>query len=305
METTYHSGEIEVQKMAGETQMAQRNEKIIGDAIIRGAINFIEKQPTAILTSVDAQGGIWVSLLVGDFGFVKVADEQTLTFDKSKIHSTSADIFYQNIQNNPEVGSLFIELDSRRRYRVNGKIESTDEQFILRVQEAYPNCPKYIQRRVVSLPEHFQATRPEMSQGQQLGETEKFWMSQADTFFVGSQSIEGKVDASHRGGNAGFVEVLEGGVLRIPDYQGNSMYNTLGNLVQNPKAGLLFIDFEKGETLQLTGKAELAFGQDSEADLEKSTGTGRFWLFRTEQWMRTRHHHQVAWEFLDYSPFNP
>ena len=98
---------------------------------------------------------------------------------------------------------------------------------------------------------------------------------------------------------------MDDGTLRIPDYPGNGMYNTLGNIYENPAAGLLFVDFEKGETLQLTGKGELHFNQSSDADLQKTGNTGRFWLFKTEQWIRTKNHHQVDWTFLDYSPFNP
>lgn len=113
------------------------------------------------------------------------------------------------------------------------------------------------------------------------------------------------MDASHRGGNPGFVEILDDGTLKIPDYQGNSMYNTLGNIAQNPHTGILLIDFQKGETLQLTGSAELLFGQQTDYERQKTTGTGRYWLFKTQQWIHTRNHHQVAWEFLDYSPFNP
>ena len=94
-------------------------------------------------------------------------------------------------------------------------------------------------------------------------------------------------------------------VYVFPDYPGNSLFNTLGNIHENPKTGLLFVDFEKGETLQLTGKGELAFGQKGVADLEKSGATGRFWYFQTEQWIHTTDHHYLDWQFLTYSPFNP
>ncbi|HEX4852420.1 MAG TPA: hypothetical protein VFV08_16500, partial [Puia sp.] len=68
---------------------------------------------------------------------------------------------------------------------------------------------------------------------------------------------------------------------------------------------LLFIDFERRQTLQLTGKARLLFNQHSETDLKKTKGTGRYCLFETTDWIKTENHHNVNWEFLDYSPFNP
>ena len=143
------------------------------------------------------------------------------------------------------------------------------------------------------------------SGGHILGDDQINWIRSADTFFVASSGPDNRLDVSHRGGNQGFVDVLSDGTLKVPDYQGNSMYNTFGNFVTNPNAGIVFVDFEKGATLQLTGKAELLFDQTSDDDLEKTTGTGRFFLFHPEEWIQTDHHHDVNWEFVDYSPFNP
>ena len=83
------------------------------------------------------------------------------------------------------------------------------------------------------------------------------------------------------------------------------MFNTLGNIYENPNAGLLFVDFEKGATLQLTGEAELNFEQSNKEDLQKTGDTGRFWLFKTKKWIQTQNHHLVDWKLIDYSPFNP
>ena len=303
--SVYHQGEIEVQKLAGEELMANRNSRGIAKSIVKGAVNFIEKQPMLILSSVDQNEKIWVSALIGDFGLSQVIDLEHVFIDLQKVKSSRLDPFFQNVKVNTGVGVLFIELATRRRYRINGVIQSLENNLNIKVEEAYPNCPKYIQKRVVSLPAHFNEPNASISRGKRLGKEEVQWIKQADTFFVGSRSIEGKADTSHRGGNPGFIEVLSDGKLRIPDYQGNSMYNTLGNFAQNASAGLLFIDFEHKKTLQLTGKANLQFRQNNENDLVRSTGTGRFWLFETDEWIKIENHHQVNWEMIDYSPFNP
>ncbi len=305
MAEVYHDGEKQIQQKIGEVAIANRNGTVITDTIIRGAINFIEKQPMAIVSSANASGELWVSLLIGNFGFTKVPHPNAIVFDESMITSNPDDVFFINILANPQIGSLFIELDSRRRFRINGSCQLNEHSIEVKIKEAFPNCPKYIQRRVVSLPEHFEKVNSSATQGGELMEAEKSWIKNADTFFVGSSSSEGRLDANHRGGNPGFVEILDGGALKIPDYQGNSLYNTFGNIVQNPKVGLLFIDFEKGETLQLTGMAELLFEQKSEADIIKTNGTGRYWLFNTHRWIHTKNHHKVKWSFLEYSPFNP
>lgn len=255
MAEVYHEGEKEIQQKVGERLIADRNGAIITDTIIKGAINFIEKQPMAIVSSINDEKELWTSLLIGDFGFTKVPQPNTIVFDKDKIKSNSDDTFFKNILSNPSIGSLFIELDTRRRFRINGECKLNENKIEVTIKESYPNCPKYIQRRIISMPEYFEQTTATIANGSILSDDEKKWIANTDTFFVGSGSSEHRLDASHRGGNPGFVEILENDTLKIPDYAGNSLYNTFGNIVQSPNVGLLFIDFEKRETLQLTGKA--------------------------------------------------
>ena len=67
------------------------------------------------------------------------------------------------------------------------------------------------------------------------------------------------MDASHRGGDPGFVKVASDTRLLFPDYAGNNHFNTIGNLVLDPRVGLLFVDFSTGGMLQLSGRAEVAW----------------------------------------------
>lgn len=305
MDNVFHSGELEVQQRVGETQAAETNKKLVTPYIVKGAVNFVEKQAMAIVGSRNKAGELWASLLIGNYGFVKVQDPTSVVFNTSKLISDPADVFYSNIQQDNQLGALFIELDSRKRLRVNGSSSVTDSIIELHVDQAYPNCPKYIQRRVIAMPEYFEKTNPQSIEGTELNEEAINWIRHADTFFVASAGMDGRLDASHRGGNPGFIEVSEDGILKIPDYPGASYFNTFGNVIQNPKVGLLFIDFEKRQTLQLTGTASLLFDQTSESDLARTKGTGRFWLFQHTRWIHTIEHHRVGWNFLDYSPFNP
>ncbi|MBX2877419.1 MAG: pyridoxamine 5'-phosphate oxidase family protein [Saprospiraceae bacterium] len=305
MKEVFHQGELAVQKMAGQSDMARRVGRMIGSEIMGPAIPFIQNQSTAYLGSVDPAGRLWASLLLGEEGFVEVADERGVIFHKEMIRSTSLDLLYQNIEQNPQVGVLFMEPEYRRRYRVNGPLTNEKNQLLLNVKEAFGNCPKYIQASTITLPQQPPPLSTIVNTGSTLRKEFTDWVRQADTFILSTRSAAGKVDTSHRGGRPGFIEVLPDGRLRIPDYPGNSLFQTLGNIYENPNTGLLFVDFQKGETLQLTGKGELAFDQNSETDLNKSGDTGRFWLFQTEKWIHTQQHHAVDWAFLSYSPFNP
>ncbi len=305
MKEVYHEGEKLIQTKARERNEAEQNGRLITDKIIKGAINFIEQQPMAIVSSADDHANIWTSLLIGDYGFVSVLAQDKISFNKEKIYSDNKDIFFKNIINNDQIGILFIELKTRKRFRINGTAKDLPNSIVIDVQEAYPNCPKYIQQRIFSIPENFNKPEVIKTSGKELSNELQKWIISSDTLFVGSQSSDKNMDASHRGGYPGFVEILDDKTLKIPDYQGNSMYNTLGNFVQNPNSGILFIDFKKGKTLQLIGKSEIIFDQTSIEDTIKTTGTGRYWLFILSEWMVTTNHHSVNWEFMNYSPSNP
>ena len=305
MTSVFNSGEQKLQQLTGEARMASMNGRIIKEKIVGGAINFIEKQALAFVASTDPEGQNWASLLLGDFGFIQVPNNQLVIFDLNKIRSPKEDVFFTNILSNPQVGLLFIEMASRIRYRVNGKASIKGQFLEIQIQEAYPNCPKYIQRRDFKEEQAFLETPAQIEKGKALGSPQLEWIQKADTFFVASSGADGRADASHRGGKAGFVEIVSEDSLRIPDYPGNSMFNTLGNIYENRATGLLFIDFKLGKVLQLTGKATIQLEQNSEADLQQTGQTGRFWLFHIDQWIMTQKHHQLEWDFIDYSPFNP
>lgn len=306
MGSKFHSGELGIQEKFGELQTADRVGRMIGNSIIPGASAFLENQHSVVVSSIDMEANIWVSFLVGNTGLAKVNPNlKSLSFDRSKIASPTTDIFYSNITENKEVGVIFIELGSRRRYRVNGMLRTFGTTMELAIEEAYPNCPKYIQRRLAKSSTETQKANAVITKGTELQAGHLEWIKKADTLFVGTRSDDRKLDASHRGGNPGFVEVLEDGTLKIPDYQGNMMYNSLGNIAQNNKAGLLFLDFEQKRTLQLSGEAKLLFDQTSKTDHIKTTGTGRYWLFSPKAWIQTNDHHGIDWEYLDASPFNP
>jgi hypothetical protein len=200
---------------------------------------------------------------------------------------------------------LVIDLRTRRRLRINGTMTRVSpEDMRLQVKESYPNCPKYIQRRyTASSQDQPQSAATTATQGTKLGPEQEDLIRKADTFFVASAHPDRGVDASHRGGHPGFVRVVDDGILRIPDYQGNCMFNTLGNFVVNPRVGLVFPDFTSHRTLQLIGKPEIEW--DSADSMQESGGTRRFWNLHVDRWLEIDRAHSMEWSLLDYSPHNP
>jgi len=292
--SVFHEGELYVQQSVGEEYFAMRNGAIIRDTIAGGAVNFIDNQKFFLAASEDSGGNLWTSILSGNTGFLSVSDMHHLILNPDLLTSDTEDIFWKNIHQNVSVGLLFIDLTTRRRFRVNGKISAEEKQWKIEIDQAYPNCPKYIQKREITVADH---TVNPVSKDLQK------WIDSADTVFVASSDSDGNLDVSHRGGKPGFIAWDRKTILRIPDYQGNSMFNTLGNFHENPKAGLLFVDFSNGETLKLTGTVDIHLNEES-ADTFTG-GTGRFWDFHIEKITFGKSLENFSTRLVDYSPYNP
>jgi uncharacterized protein len=304
MHSPYHEGEREVQALAGESRMAERNGVIISDRIIGGARPFLQQQSMAVFGSRDCDDNLWSSIVFGHAGFMRSEDGYAVDLDLSQVAVQGKDRLWANIEVNSAVGMLAIDLLTRRRIRINGLLSRPRENSLrLSVQEAFPNCPKYITRRQLKTVSTELTESLPGTTGATLGPDQQGTLTRADVLFVATAHPASGADASHRGGAPGFIEVLDERTLRIPDYSGNSMFNTLGNLRVNARAGIVVPDFERGRTLQLIGTAETLWNQNDPAD--KTGGTHRFLAFCITQWLELPMPAGVKTEFLDYSPYNP
>lgn len=306
-ENPFHEGEIAVQERSGERAMALRNGRGIGDRIMPGALKFVAQQPMVVCGSVAPSGEVWASVFFGTPGFVR-ADEELVSFDLAHGVRRGGDPLWSHLAEGAPIGLLFIELATRRRLRVNGTVTRLrQDELEIRVREAYPNCPKYIQRRRLPSRLEHDDDAGEASfrviEGVDLSSEARAVIETADTLFVASAHAQRGVDASHRGGPPGFVKVVGDRLLRVPDYAGNGMFNTLGNLAVNSRAGLAFVEFGSGDVLQLTGRASLQF--DASDPTHETGGTGRSWDFQVDRWILSPGAAPRGWEFLDASPFLP
>ena len=305
MQHPFHSGELAVQQRSGEQAIATRNGAVIGNKIPKGAINFIAQQSIVAIASLNPKGSVWVSLLFGSPGFIEACSETQVKIDRSKILDNQHDAVWQNLAKNPNIGILIIDLNARRRLRINGNVTQVSEnQLILNVTQAFPNCPKYIQRRKVTVTQEGLTNKiSPPTTGVSLTDDQRQLIEESDSVFVGSAHANLSADASYRGGNPGFIRALSSNRLLIPDFKGNSMYNTLGNIEAYCFAGLAFIDFKKSRVLQLSGAANIIWNAEDEKNF--SGGTRRFWQLDIHHWQQTSLPDALHWEFFDYSPHNP
>ena len=294
----FHAGELALQSATNVSGEAARIGRAIATQIASNASDFIGRQQVAITATLDASARVVCSALVGEPGAFMVVDPITLSVDSRA--GIVGDAFAERTGDGAPIGILFLDVATRRRYRVNGTVIGADEgRILLRVAEAYANCPKYIQRRALHLTDD-RVAFADIREGVDLDPEQQELIASADTFFIASAGPDRNLDASHRGGRPGFVRI-DGDRLWIPDYAGNNMYNTLGNLSVNPITGLLFIDFDTGDTLQLSGVANI----DLEAVDAATGGTNRAWTFTTTSWRRSQLSARLHGELLEMSPHNP
>lgn len=272
----WHAGERQMQARAGvAARMEALGGRIIARALPEQHRLFYPLLPFVVLGAVDADGAPWATVLEGPPGFLRAPTPALLHI---AARPDAADPAARAIVPGAAVGLLGIDLATRRRNRVNGVVATRDDDGVsVEVRQAFGNCPQHIRVRAVVTREAPRGGTREALPG--LDAAARAAISAADTFFVASyvdEHGERSVDVSHRGGPAGFVRV-DGDTLTIPDYSGNLQFNTMGNLLMNPRAGLLFIDFATGDLLQLTGSVELVFDGEELAAYPEAE---RLWRLR-------------------------
>ncbi|MGL6242579.1 pyridoxamine 5'-phosphate oxidase family protein [Pseudomonas sp.] len=294
----WHAGEKQLQAHVG---VAERMDTL-GRRVIRGEMpdqhrQFYQQLPFMLYGAVDTDGNPWASILEGPPGFAHSPAPALLQFASLPGSDDPA-----QLQEGAAIGLLGIELHTRRRNRMNGRVGAvTESGFGVTVEQSFGNCPQYIQLRqfrsvaladpATRVPQHLNA----------LDDAAQAMIASADTFFVASYvDVDGQrsVDVSHRGGQAGFVQV-EGNRLTIPDFAGNLFFNTLGNLLINPRAGLLFIDFNTGDLLHLSGRAQVIL---EGPQVEAFQGAERLWTFDVERVVRRPAALALRWRFDGVSP---
>jgi len=294
----WHAGEKQLQAHAGVAErMEAHGRKVIRKQMPDQHRQFYRQLPFMVFGAVDVDGSPWASILEGPPGFAHSPEPAQLQLDSlptlddpAQLHAGAA------------IGLLGIELHTRRRNRINGRVSAIGAQGLsVSVEQSFGNCPQYIQlRQFESVPLADPSTRIAQRLNS-LDDAATAMIREADTLFVASYvdvDNSRSVDVSHRGGQAGFVQV-EGDCLTIPDFAGNLHFNTLGNLLLNPRAGLLFIDFTSGDLLQVSGRTEIILDGPQ---VEAFQGAERLWKLHVQQVVRRPAALALRWRFDGVSP---
>jgi hypothetical protein len=246
----FHPGELAVQERAGVEARAERVGGSIHREIGPPAEAFLAERRWVVLAAADHAGRPWATVLAGAPGFARATGPRTV---RLAADPAPGDPLSGHLTEGRVAGLLAIDPPTRRRMRLNGTLGRDEAALLLHAEQVYANCPKYIHPRDGG-PGSVAGGAPRRGGG--LSDAQRGWIRRADTFFIATLNPGEGADASHRGGPPGFVAV-EGNRLVWPDYAGNMMYNTLGNIALHGRAGLLFLDLERGARLMLTGTARI------------------------------------------------
>lgn len=286
-DSPFHRGEKALHARLGISDKVERlGRKMIRDELSEAYQAFFSQLALFIIGAADTNGRPWASALVGPLGFLSFTDSHTLLVKARPVYG---DVLERALANGAKIGGLGVEFSTRGRVRVNGWVTDTaEDRFGIRVAQSFDNCGKYIHAReleLVEVPVALRKKRP-VRCGKSLDKTEAALIAHAGTFFIASQfGTSGDdpnqgIDVSHRGGPPGFVIVAHETLLLFPDYSGNCLFNTLGNLIVDPRCGLTFIDFDTGDLLQIAGVAEILWDAHH---VNRFPGAKRVIAFRVEE----------------------
>ncbi|WP_395712934.1 pyridoxamine 5'-phosphate oxidase family protein [Reyranella sp.] len=288
---SFHEDELAAQRLAGQSP---------GRAAIRPFMPdqhraFFAGLPYIFAASLDERGWPIGTALTGETGFIRSPDPTALRIEAFPREGDPAS---PGLVEGAEIGLIGLDFTNRRRNRANGTLAVVDDGLTVHVGQSFGNCAQYIQTRTPS--PRTPASTP-IEALSHLDGTAQALIGISDTFFVASHSragvgAGGGLDMSHRGGRPGFVGVA-GEQLTIPDFRGNRFYNTLGNLLGDPRAGLLFIDFASGDLLQLQGRVAIDWHPGA-----APVGVERLWQITIEHAWRQRSAFPFNWAFGTYAP---
>lgn len=267
----FHAGELALQERAGVRERLHAGAtRFIRDFMPDQHREFFAQLPTLIVAGLDGARRPWASILAGAPGFVQSPDARHLVI--GALPRADDPVSAAMVAGAP-VGLLGIEPQTRRRNRMNGTVVAVSATgFTVEVDQSFGNCPQYIQARAPSPVPRAGQRAPAIEGGATLSAGARELIARTDTLFIATAAKDARghagaagVDVSHRGGKPGFVRVSDGGshsVLTLPDFRGNFFFNTLGNVMTNPRVGLLVVDYARGHLLQVTGDAEIVFDAD-------------------------------------------
>lgn len=302
----FHEGEIQMQKSIGAgKRLEELGKRMIRDNMPEQHRAFFAQLSTVHIGIIDTDGYPHALLRTGSPGFISSPDEYTLVITSKPMVGEPENLSFNE---GSKISIVGLEFETRRRNRLNATITSHNgDELIMRVDQSYGNCPKYIQIRNLEL----KSTKPTstlINKTSTLDQSARSIIQNTDTLFIASRTPvldadpRAGVDINHRGGNPGFVEILDEKTVMFPDYKGNNFFNTYGNILLDDRVGLQFLDFQSSSVLNLKGSAEII---TLEGEFNENPDMGRRIKITIKEVQITENLLPFEAEFIAWSPMLP
>ena len=296
----FHEGEVVLQSEAGVDSAAF--EAMAQQAMVPGLhpreAEFVNERTFAVATTIDRDGRPWSSPMFGssDRPLFGVHDPITIAVGAQQ---APGDPMLTNIADTNQLGVLFFDPSYRRRIKSIGHAAVVNDEVTYVLDRSFGICNKYIYKRNHVVAETAStASQPTATPDSSLDDQSITQLATADTAFLASYHEVNGADPTHRGGPAGFVTVVDEKTLSIPDYMGNGMFNTLGNLRIDDRIGFMTVDFASGRTIHVTGRGAV---HPSSANDEMSERT----LIIEIESVLVTNANQGAWVDVEAFPIRP
>lgn len=294
---TRHPGELAVRERLDIPGALDPRLPTVRSALDPRIAYFLMQQQLLVISALGPDGRIWVTAWSGPEGFIFPAAPRVLAVEGAWTVAPG-DPVVPLLTEGTAVGLVCVDFETRSRVRINGSVlEGGEGRLALLTEQVYGNCPKYIQQRTYE-PVRPRGSRREPAIGTGLTEAQAAVLRRADSFFIGTAVPGTGTDASHRGGLPGFVRVSAPSMLSWPDYPGNRMFMTLGNLELHGYAGIVVPVWDDGTLIHVSGRARVVWGPPGDpADRQVE--------LTVEKVVERRHAVPLRWTFHSYSPANP
>jgi len=306
----WHEGEDKIHKLTRVPPSDNPTQPMLHPLAARR----VSASPTIALGTIDKQDRVWCTIWGGDVpiaqqvarGVIGIRTQVDASFDPvvQALYDGKDDGEVVR-QEGKMISGLSIHLEERDRMKLFGRMMAgslmADEsptdatsnidfttgqrgrmgnaQLVYHVTQSLGNCPKYLNKKTIK---SYQGAKPHLVSDSPLLSSEAIsHIHAADLFFVASRGPE-DMDCNHRGGLPGFLRVqpqtvsTPASVLVWPEYSGNNLYQTLGNITTNPSVGLVVPNFTNGNVLYLTGNAEILIDTAATSIIQKTKLAVRF-----------------------------
>ncbi|EPS41159.1 hypothetical protein H072_4998 [Dactylellina haptotyla CBS 200.50] len=324
----WHSGERNMQRLVGVNQGRNPTNWNLSPR----AAQVISSSSLIAVGTTSSSGEPWASLLTGMPGFMQYVSKDTVAaqtvvpigdpiYGSFGDEGWGEDVDEGDSKGEGMIAGLAIDLEHRLRQKFYGKSRRGMRKvemgmslitFVISIEQSMGNCPKYINtRRLEPVPATVPANLTDKHEvPTSLPQEALDLIARSDMFFVASRNGYQDMDVNHRGGPPGFVRVLPSApeaptTMIWPEYSGNRLYQTLGNLQITPLAGLTFPDYNTGDMLYLTGKTEILVGEDAEKEMNRCKLAVKFTVTSARYSKGSLGLRLADPEEIGWSPYNP